>query len=230
MDFKLLILIIPALLAGYLYYQIRLQQQRKYIGHFRFNSLIAKKIKTQYPHLSDEDVARVFSALRDYFTLCHMAKQKMVAMPSQVVDLAWHEFILITRSYQSFCQRAFGRFLHHNPSEVMSSPVRAQESIKRAWRLACAQKNIDPARPSQLPLLFSIDATLKIEDGFHYSLDCKRKANTKVDSNKTYIDYCAAHIACASGCSGTSGNTSTESSGLFSGSTDSGCSGGCGGD
>lgn len=230
MDFKLLILIIPAFLAGYVYFQLRLQKQKRYIASFRFNSLISRKIKDKYPHLNDQDVALVFDALRDYFALCHMAKRKMVAMPSQVVDLAWHEFILVTRSYQEFCQKAFGRFLHHSPSETMPSPTRAQESIKRAWRLACANSAINPANPSRLPLLFAIDSQLNIEDGFHYSPDCKRKASMQLDSNKSYIDYCAAHISCASGCAGISGELSSDGSGLFSGGADSSCSGGCGGD
>ncbi|MBB6520391.1 glycine-rich domain-containing protein [Pseudoteredinibacter isoporae] len=230
MDFKLLILLIPAFFVGYVYYRLRLQKQKKYIQSFRFNSLIAKKIKEKYPHLSDDDIALVFNALRDYFTLCHMAKRKMVAMPSQVVDLAWHEFILVTRSYQEFCKKAFGQFLHHSPSETMPSPVSAQESIKRAWRLACAQQAINPSRPVRLPLLFAIDSRLNIEDGFHYSLDCKRNTSTQLDGNKSYIDYCAAHIACASGCAGISGDVSSDGSGLFSGSADSSCGGGCGGD
>ena len=35
--------------------------------------------------------------------------------PSHRVDLAWHEFILCTRSYQSFCRDSFGRMIHHVP-------------------------------------------------------------------------------------------------------------------
>ena len=35
--------------------------------------------------------------------------------PSVPVDLAWHEFILCTRMYSDFCERLFGRFLHHQP-------------------------------------------------------------------------------------------------------------------
>lgn len=35
--------------------------------------------------------------------------------PSIIVDLAWHEFILCTRLYTDFCQRQWGRYLHHHP-------------------------------------------------------------------------------------------------------------------
>ena len=76
----------------------------------------------------------VFRALRDYFWMCNVGKRKMVAMPLQVVDDGWHEFILYTRSYKVFCKKALGRFLHHTPTEAMRTPTLAQEGIKRAWR------------------------------------------------------------------------------------------------
>ena len=37
--------------------------------------------------------------------------------PSARVDLAWHEFILFTRTYQSFCETHFGKLIHHEPSD-----------------------------------------------------------------------------------------------------------------
>lgn len=36
--------------------------------------------------------------------------------PSARVDLAWHEFILFTRTYQQFCDQQFGKLIHHEPS------------------------------------------------------------------------------------------------------------------
>ena len=35
--------------------------------------------------------------------------------PSCLVDLAWHELILFTRSYKNFCEQTWGRFIHHHP-------------------------------------------------------------------------------------------------------------------
>lgn len=37
--------------------------------------------------------------------------------PSARIDLAWHEFILFTRTYQGFCETHFGKLIHHEPSE-----------------------------------------------------------------------------------------------------------------
>ncbi len=37
--------------------------------------------------------------------------------PSLLVDLAWHEFILFTKTYEKFCTQKFDRFIHHSPDD-----------------------------------------------------------------------------------------------------------------
>ena len=162
--------------------------------------------------------------------MCNVGKRNMVAMPSQVVDDAWHEFILFTRAYKSFCKKSLGRFLHHTPTEAMKTPTLAQEGIKRAWRLACAKEHISPSSPTRLPLIFAIDAMLNIPNGFTYTLNCQDRRSP------AYADgYCAGHIGCSSGCAGDSGAATDSAGGFFDGLFDStgcgaDCGGGCGGD
>ena len=141
----------------------------------------------------------------------------MVSMPSQVIDDAWHEFILSTRIYEKFCAKALGSFLHHTPAEAMSTPTLAKGGIKRAWRLACALDQINPKNPDRLPFIFALDGLLNIDNGFTYQLDCKKNATG---------GYCASHIGCSSGCGGSHCDSSRDSSDSGS----SGDSSGCGGD
>lgn len=213
MDTQTIILFAVAGLIGYLLLKSRRSSQLAFIQNYRFHPLLGKKIKEKYPHLSDRDTKLVLDALRDYFHICNLAGKRMVAMPSQVVDLAWHEFILSTRSYKDFSQKAIGRFLHHTPTEAMKTPTLAQEGIKRVWHFACKKDGIDPKAPTRLPLLFAIDALLGIEDGYRYSLDCRDRSSPNYGSG-----YCAGDIGCASGCGGDSGGL------------DSSCGSGCGGD
>ncbi len=193
-----------------LYAALRQSYQLNYIENFSFHPALKQKLKNKHPALSDAQMDLVFQGLRDYFYICNKAKRRMVSMPSQVVDDAWHEFILFTRNYQLFCQKALGRFLHHTPAEAMRTPTLAQDGIKRAWRLACRKEHINPKTPVRLPLLFAIDARLSIADGKFYSLDCRAAQDNS---------YCAGHIACGGGCSGGDGCGG-----------DGGCAGGCGGD
>lgn len=36
--------------------------------------------------------------------------------PSHIVDIGWHTFILYTVAYTEYCQKAFGRYIHHTPN------------------------------------------------------------------------------------------------------------------
>jgi hypothetical protein len=206
--------------------KVRQRRQLAFIQAYEFHPTLKRKVKERYPHLDNQEIESVFVALRDYFLFCNQARRRMVSMPSQVVDLAWHEFILFTRAYDSFSRKAVGRFLHHTPSEAMPSPTLAQDGIKRAWRLACANEKIDPKAPHRLPRIFSIDSRLKIPDGFTYALDCKDRTAPNHGSS-----FCAGHIGCASGCAGDSGGSSDSGGGWFDGFGCGGDSGGgCGGD
>ncbi len=174
---------------------------------------VERRFRERRPELNDADVQQVGQGLRDYFHICCQAgSRRMVSMPSQVVDELWHEFILFTRDYARFCDKALGRFLHHVPAEAMRSKTQAQDGIKRAWRLACQKEKINPRHPLKLPLLFRIDRELDIENGFVYSLDCRRDSRGNA--------YCGGDIGCGGGCAG----------GGDSDGGDSGCGGGCGGD
>ena len=181
-----------------------------FIDDYEFPPGVRQKVHKHYPHLTEAQLDLVFDALREYFHLCRKAGKRLLSMPSQVVDAAWHEFILFTRHYQTFCQGALGRFLHHTPAEAMATPTMASEGIKRTWRLACLRDNIDPRAATSVPLLFAIDGRLDIPNGFNYVLNCTLLHDKGAR-------YCASDIS-SSGCGGCGG-----------GCTGSGCGGGDGG-
>jgi hypothetical protein len=176
--------------------------RERFIAEYPFPQTVSRKLVEHYPHLTPSDAQRVVAALRNWFSICRMAgRRRMVSMPSQAVDVAWHEFILFTRDYEVFCRSALGRFLHHTPAEAMRGRTLAQDGIKLAWKLACRLDHIDPKKPSRLPLLFALDADLSIPDGFRYTLDCLGSSAMAAHG------FCASHIGCsASGCGGGSGD------------------------
>lgn len=227
-----LIAIGMALLLAYLWYRNKKNRELKFIENYQFPQAILDRAKQKHDYLSDEDMLKVAKATKDYFYICNQANGKMVAMPSEIVDVLWHEFILFTREYAYFCKKGLGRFLHHIPTEAMESKTAAQEGIRRAWRLSCAKANINPQKPTKLPLLFVIDKSLDIKGGFKYELNCKQTPFNLNNSNSGACGgYCATHIGCASGCAGESGSGSSDSSffGDSGGDGGSSCGGGCGG-
>lgn len=220
---KYLFIILALSVALLLWHSLARKARERFIDQFDFAHLLDHRLAMKRPELSEHHRKMVFQALAEYFHLCRMAGRRMVSMPSQVVDDAWHEFILFTRNYDSFCRNGLGRFLHHVPAESMKSPTEAQKGIKRAWRLACHREGINAKSPSRLPLLFGIDSELGIANGFHYVPDCKGHAS-RSDSGGTV--YCGSHIGCGSGCGGGCGG-SPDSSGDGGGSCGgSGCGGG----
>lgn len=122
-----------------------------FIKGYEFPPGLGTKFAKTHDSLDDVQQEMVFAALRDYFVMCQQARQVMVSMPSQVVDDAWHEFILFTKDYCEFCTQAFGRYLHHTPAEAMETKTMAQHGIRRAWKLACENERIHPGAPSRLP-------------------------------------------------------------------------------
>lgn len=207
--------VVIAVVAHLLVRAARRRRRERFIETFRFPAYLSAKLREARPGLTGAQEAMVFDALRQYFHACRLAEGRFVSMPSKAVDDAWHAFILSTRAYREFCERAFGRFLHHTPAEAMRTPTLAGEGIKRTWRLCCRLERIDPRAPAALPLLFAVDQALGLPDGYRYDLVCTPASGT----------YCASGIGCSSGCGGgcSGGGCSGDGGGDGGG-------GGCGGD
>jgi hypothetical protein len=208
--FLLLILAFGALV---LYWGWRNRSRQIFLAQYLMPDAVLGRFRQKHPALNGAQEALVREALQQYFLICQRVRGKFVSMPSQVVDDLWHDFILFTRHYREFCDKAFGRFLHHTPVEAMSTPTLATAGIRRTWFHACRIEGIDPKNPSRLPLLFALDAQLGIANGFFYTLNC---SSTATSSSNT---FCASDIGCGgsdSGCGGDAGGGSS-------------CGSGCGG-
>lgn len=183
------------------------------------------KLREKHPQLSQPDCVLVADGLRQFFIAHLKSRKSNLAMPSQVVDDLWHEFILHTNAYQKFCRRAFGSFLHHVPTTKANKNNTGNRGIRRIWHYACKDEDIDPMKPKRLPLLFALDTQLNIVNGFTYVADC----SSFLPAHATAASpYCATDLGSAgSGCGGV---TCSGACGSDCGSgCGGGCSGGCGG-
>lgn len=133
---------------------------------------LRRKLFDAYPQLSETHARRVEAGLRQFF-LAHLRSRRFVGMPSQAADALWHAFILDTRAYARFCERAFGVMLHHSPAETLGRSAKRNDGLRRTWYWCCKEERIDPGAPASLPLLFALDAELAIPNGFQYVPDCR---------------------------------------------------------
>ena len=153
--------------------KLREARRAEFIRHYSFPKGLIEKLQARRPGLAARDGQLVARALRQFFLAHLAAKRQFVSMPSQVTDDLWHEFILYTRNYEQFCQRAFGRFMHHTPAVVLGQAQQSNLGLRRTWWFCCREEHINPTTPTRLPLLFAIDTKLGIGDGFRYVPDCK---------------------------------------------------------
>ncbi len=228
--------IVIILMIGLIFIALKNSKKNKildrldYIDTYYFPQRVSDAIIKKYPHLTKDDANLVIDGLREYFKVAAIADGKMVSMPSQVVDVAWHEFLLFTRQYETFCKNAFGRYFHHHPAEgLINSKSTLDKGMILCWKIACKLEDIDPNNPDDMPLIFKIDKDLKIPDGFVYT-----KESIKALSSKSNQASCGGG-ACGGGCGGSSSSSSSNHNSTDSISSDGGgcsgggCGGGCGG-
>lgn len=203
--------------------KLREARRAEFIRHYSFPKGLIEKLQTRRPGLAARDGQLVARALRQFFLAHLAAKRQFVSMPSQVTDDLWHEFILYTRNYEQFCQRAFGRFMHHTPAVVLGKAQQSNVGLRRTWWFCCREEHINPTTPTRLPLLFAIDAKLGIGDGFRYVPDCKALREGGDGST-----FCGGDFASSSSDGGTDGFGDIDVS-ADAGGSGGGDGGGCGG-
>ena len=165
----------------------------------------------------------MLDGLRTWFVACLYADGKTLGMPSKAVDVAWHEFILMTREYQSFCDEAFGYYLHHSPEETMD------EAMPAALRRTLLTTEREPMVPGYLgiPFLFALDSELGLPDGQNWTpeeLDGLRTSGADEAGSSGAFD---APVGGDGGSGGDGGGWFGGDGGGFSGGDGGG--GGCGG-
>lgn len=218
-----------AILSGVLWRrQVRMRREA-FIRSFTLPKGLFEKLMKKHPQLSIKDCQLVAHGLRQFF-LAHLKSGRLyVSMPSQVADDLWHELILYTKNYQHFCQKAFGRFLHHTPAVVLTKGQQGNDGLRRCWHFVCMEENINPARPLRLPLLFALDGKFAINDGFLYVPDCDGVRRQNGGDGGAYCGADLGHTSDSNGGGGCSTDSGSSSSCGDSGSG--GCGGGgCGGD
>lgn len=70
-------------------------------------------------HSTDENVNNHILWYKQFMSFQIVRAGVRCGMYSDVVDGVWHQHILFTKDYQSFCSSLFGHFIHHDPCNIM---------------------------------------------------------------------------------------------------------------
>ena len=218
-----LLLLVAVLFAALLRTRTRARrlEQEHFIRSYVFSNDLLHRLIKHHSHLEEKDIFLVARGLREFFIIHIRAGQQLIGMPSKVVDDLWHEFILDTRVYESFCKGAFTSYFHHVPASTTKKGIDMDSALRVTWRYACLEENISTKNATRLPLLFAIDEKLKIENGNKYNL---RSAPNRLQNS----GGCGG-TACGGGLSYAEGDSSGCSEDGGDGGGGGGCGGGCGG-
>lgn len=64
--------------------------------------------------IQSNEFKAISDALKDYYVM-HTVDGCFIGMPVEDIDHLWHAHILDTNEYHKFCEKAFGKYLHHQP-------------------------------------------------------------------------------------------------------------------
>jgi hypothetical protein len=105
----------------------------------------------------------VETGLRQWLRCCAPAlgDNQVIGMPSHAVDEAWHGFILCTARYAAFCDKAYGRFLHHHPEGGAPAGVPMDSLDEQLRRTVIAWSMV--AKPDEQCVLWDLDARVGVE-------------------------------------------------------------------
>jgi hypothetical protein len=197
--------------VGYLEITRRLKRE-EFIRSYVFPSSVLAALTGYHPHINENDRLRVARALRDFFLVRLRVGDRLIGMPSRVVDDLWHRFILDTREYERFCKVAFGGFFHHVPAAPNPPGKEMDAALRATWRYACLAEGIYPRSPGRLPLLFALDTELQIENGhsfINWLFAPPRQKNAGGDGiacgggdSQGGGHGCGGHGGCGGGCGG----------------------------
>jgi hypothetical protein len=218
------------LLAWPLFHTVKQARRAEFIRDYRWPPGLLDKLAKRYPQFTRKETALVSQGLRQFFMAYLRSGRQYVAMPSQVADDLWHEFILYTREYRHFCDKAFGRFFHHTPAVVLSPAHKASNAgLRRVWWHCCKEEGIHPVKPTRLPLLFALDVKYNIPNGYVYHPDCAQLRQSGVAGAQCGGDFGRSSIDGGTDGFGHSGSDASGSDDSGSGGDGGGCGGGCGG-
>lgn len=226
------------------------------LSEYKFPSLVLAVFTRENPNLSSDQRDLAFAALKEYFMVILLEREAgrrdSLGMPSTLADDAWHAFVLCTKDYAEFCERFFGRMIHHYPDpaarpEILTRDTYLKDEVIRTWQAsrehsANHRGYFNPLGPNEAPMLFALDAYAGIKDGWQWS----PSALAALEQRKDVRDTSTSGSSCslddgfagagfmASGCGATAsssacGSSGSSDTGSSCGSSCSGGGGGCGG-
>ncbi len=127
----IVVTIIALFIALVMWSRLRRLKRAEFIRSYQLPAGLFERLAKVRPGLALKTKQLVARGLRKFFLAYLNSGCKFVSMPSQVVDDLWHEFILFTHNYETFCKQAFGQFRHHTPAVALGTHLQNNAGLRR---------------------------------------------------------------------------------------------------
>ena len=152
----------------------------------------------EFPGLPVTDAAwlRCSLGLAQFFEACKLQRDHgPCALPSKAADSVWHAWLqLDPAGLAGWQQRHFGRVIDHQEAQALGAPL--DVCLARTWAGACASEGSSPIGP-QLPLVFALDALLRLPTGWAYRYTRNGLVHRLIDGFGKASGPTVAHAAIA---------------------------------
>ena len=153
-----------------------IQGSVQYIENYQFPDVVKKDFLKRHPHVEHLGYQNVEMALKQYFGnysyhwYSKSVGNKKFLMPSKLADELWHSLILDTKAYAEFCNKAFGKFLHHIPEGSASLGNTQVAALNTYHGIENIKRYGMGYMAGGIPLLFALDSLMNVEGGYYYNL------------------------------------------------------------
>lgn len=175
---------------------------------YQFPPSVLERWKANYPLLNEQHFALAQKALLQFFEFIYYKNinsvnqnKQAAVMVSEIADQLWHEFILNTQDYSDFCEKTFGKYIHHKPNnkDVTYDWTDKEISLNMMHLYRHTRDNYYNS-VKNTPLIFTIDEALHIPNGYKFDIKKIEEQNKKITDDEEEKNKNSS-ISCSS-CSG----------------------------
>lgn len=73
-------------------------------------------------NVGENEARDIFSEMKKFLYISEIGLQRSIPIDidetTQIIDKMWHHFVLFTKDYEIFCNRFFGKMVHHAPFDA----------------------------------------------------------------------------------------------------------------
>lgn len=99
---------------------------------------VIRKFREEWD-VDENQALDIFSEMKKFLYISEIGQQKCILVeidePTQIIDRMWHHFVLFTQDYEIFCQRFFGKMLHHAPFSAEHLAQALNDSARKGMTL-----------------------------------------------------------------------------------------------